>query len=45
MRIPGVQPATAAASCNTSALAVVDAALDITERVEGVDDVRELLGL
>ncbi|RNG33520.1 hypothetical protein [Streptomyces botrytidirepellens] len=30
---------------NTAALAVIDAALDFTERLEGVDDVRELLGL
>jgi hypothetical protein len=30
---------------STAALAVVDAALDIAEQVEGVNDVRELLGL
>ncbi|MDW8478311.1 hypothetical protein R3L02_41930 [Streptomyces scabiei] len=30
---------------NRAALAVVDAALDIAEQVEGVDDVRQLMGL
>ncbi|MFE5165041.1 hypothetical protein ACFRNT_42380 [Streptomyces sp. NPDC056697] len=30
---------------NTTTLAVLDAALDFVERLEGVDDVRELLGL